>query len=103
MCMGVPYEIIEPGFLEARARSRQGEAVIDMSLVGDQPAGTHVLVFMDAAREVIDAQLAAQIADALEAVRLVMTGETDIGHLFADLVRPEPGPERTETHVLPAA
>jgi hydrogenase expression/formation protein HypC len=90
MCMGIPYEVIEPGFLSARARSRRGEAVIDMRLVGDQPVGTHVLCFLDAAREVISAELAGQIADALEALELAMNGDGDIDHLFADLIGREP-------------
>lgn len=100
MCLGIPYEIVEAGFLSARAHSRQGDAWIDMSLVGDQPAGTHVLVFLGAAREVISSTRAAQIADALEAVRLVMSGEgADIDHLFADLVDREP---QLPEHLRPA-
>ncbi|MGX5851470.1 HypC/HybG/HupF family hydrogenase formation chaperone [Mesorhizobium sp. PL10] len=96
--MGVPYEIVEAGFLSARARSRHEETIIDMSLVGDQPPGTHVLVFLGAAREVISADLARQIGDALEAVRLVMSGQTEIDHLFADLSSREPTlPEHLRT------
>ena len=100
MCLGIPYEIVETGFLSARAKARSGEAWINMSLVGDQPAGTHVLVFLGAAREVISSTRAAQIADALEAVRLVMLGEeADIDHLFADLVGREP---QLPEHLRPA-
>lgn len=90
MCIGVPHIIIETGQLQARARSRNGEAIIDMALVGDQPVGTHVLVFLGAAREVLDAQLAGQIADALEAMDRVMAGDSNIDHLFADLINREP-------------
>ena len=90
MCIGVPHEIIETGFTQARARSRSGEAVIDMALVGDQPVGTHVLVFLGAAREVLDPLRAAQIADALEAMERVMAGDSNIDHLFADLIAREP-------------
>ena len=90
MCMGIPFEVVETGMLTARCRSRRGEAIIDMRLVGDQPPGTHVLVFIDAAREVITAELAGQIADALEALEKVMAGQTDIDHLFADLVARDP-------------
>lgn len=101
MCLGIPYEIVEPGFLTAWARARHDEAWIDMSLVGDQPAGTHVLVFLGAAREVISADRAADIANALEAVRLVMAGEDPAGidHLFADLVDREP---QLPEHLRPA-
>lgn len=86
MCIGVPYEILEPGFLSARARSRREEAEIDMRLVGDQPAGTHVLVFLGAAREILSPEEARQIADALEALEQVMAGATDVDCYFADLV-----------------
>lgn len=90
MCIGVPHIIIETGQSQARARSRDGEAIIDMALVGDQPVGTHVLVFLGAAREVLDAELAGQIADALEAMDRVMAGDSNIDHLFADLINREP-------------
>ncbi len=59
-------------------------------LVGDQPVGTHVLVFLGAAREVLDPLRAAQIADALEAMERVMAGDSNIDHLFADLIAREP-------------
>lgn len=101
MCMGIPYEIVRSGYPLARARSRHEECDIDMSLVGEVTAGTHVLTFLGAAREVIGADQARQIADALEALRLVMAGDGDIDHLFADLANREPQlpehlqPERT--------
>lgn len=63
---------------------------IDMMLVGEQPQGTWLLVFLDAAREVMSSEKAQQITDALEAMRLAMQGETDLDHLFADLVDREP-------------
>jgi len=90
MCIGIPYIIIETGHLQARARSRDGEMIIDMTLVGNQPVGTYVLVFLGAAREVLDAQLAGQIADAIEAMDRVMAGDNNIDHLFADLINREP-------------
>ena len=100
MCLGVPYEVISSNFLTAQARSGYDVATIDMSLVGEQPAGTHILVFLGAAREVISPERAAQVADALEAVRLVMTGAgtANIDHLFADLINREP---QIPEHLLP--
>lgn len=65
-------------------------SLIDIQLVGEQLPGTWLLVFLDAAREVISSERAQQISDALEAMRLAMQGETDIDHLFADLVNREP-------------
>ena len=61
-----------------------------MILVGEQPVGAWVLVFLDAARDVITAEQAQKTADALRAITLVMEGETSVDHLFADLVGREP-------------
>ena len=69
MCIGLPMQIIDvrPGLALCRY---QGEASwIDMMLVGEQPVGTWVMVFLNTAREVINEQTAKQIADALTAVR----------------------------------
>ena len=90
MCLGIPMRVVEV---------RQGMAVceglgerreINMQLVGDQPVGTWVLTFLDAAREILSEEDAASISDAVMAVNLVMQGQTDVDHLFADLVDREP-------------
>ena len=62
----------------------------DLATVGDQPTGTWLLTFLDTAREVITEEAAAQIGDAIRAVNLVMQGETNVDHLFADLIDREP-------------
>ncbi|MCQ8116377.1 HypC/HybG/HupF family hydrogenase formation chaperone [Methylomonas rosea] len=90
MCIGIPMQVIEPRGDLALCEYRGQTTLIDMMLVGEQVAGTWLLVFLDAAREVISAERAAQIADALEAMRLAMQGETNFDHLFADLVDREP-------------
>lgn len=90
MCIGIPMQIViaEEGYAwcEGLGQRRQ----INTLLVGDQPVGTWVLTFLDSAREVLSADDAARITDAVQAVNLVMQGETDIDHLFADLVDREP-------------
>jgi hydrogenase assembly chaperone HypC/HupF len=63
---------------------------INMQLVGDQPVGTWVLTFLDTAREVLTEDAARHISDAIQAVNLVMQGETNVDHLFADLIDREP-------------
>ncbi len=92
MCLGVPMQVKETcdGFAicEGMGERRQ----ISTMLVGDQPPGTWLLTFLDAAREVLTAEDAAQRTDALTAVSMVMNGETDIDHLFADLIDREPLP-----------
>lgn len=90
MCIGIPMQIIEQRGESAVCVYRGQESLIDMMLIGEQPVGSWILVFLDTAREAISAQKAQQIADALEAMRLAMQGETRIDHLFADLVGREP-------------
>jgi hydrogenase expression/formation protein HypC len=82
--------VVEP--LEGRALCEgQGERrMIDMMLVGEQAAGTWVLVFLDTAREVVSAQDAALVAQALSALGLAMQGEVEVDHLFPDLAGREP-------------
>ncbi len=90
MCIGFPMQVVEPRNRYALCR-REGETrEVDMILTGEQPAGTWVLVFLDAARQVLDEDEAAKIGDALTALSLAMSGETDIDHLFPDLAGREP-------------
>lgn len=91
MCLGVPYRIIESTAWVARCEGLEGEQQIDLSLVGEQPPGTWLLTFLGAAREVIDADRAAAINNALAALDAAMIGDTArIDALFADLVDREP-------------
>ena len=60
---------------------------IDMSLVGEQPVGTWLITFLGAAREVIGAQEALQVTDALQAIDQVMQGDgSGVDSLFADII-----------------
>jgi len=90
MCVGIPYEVVECAGGTALCKGRGGTRHIDIALVGEQPAGTWILAFLGAAREVISAETARQIGDALEAVERALAGDTAIDHLFADLVGREP-------------
>lgn len=64
---------------------------VDTLLLGTQPVGTWLLVFLDSAREVLSPGDAEKITSALQAVNLAMQGDGDVGHLFADLVDRQPG------------
>ncbi len=91
MCIGIPMRVIEshPGY----ALCETGDGAtrrIDTLLLGEQPVGTWLLTFLDTAREVLTAESAAQISAALQAVELAMRGETNIDHLFQDLLDREP-------------
>ena len=90
MCIGLPMQVVESHDESARCLYRGQESRVDMMLVGPQPVGTWLLVFLDTAREVISEQKARQIADALEAMRLAMLGDNRIDHLFSALVDREP-------------
>ncbi len=90
MCLGIPMRIVESRGLVALAERGDGSRErIDLSLVGPQPVGRHVLVFLGAARETLDPARAAEIERALEALGRVMTGG-GIGDAFADLEGREP-------------
>ena len=89
MCLGIPMQVLSSEFGFARCRAEDGEHEVDIRLVGQVKSGTWVLVFLGAAREVLDADTARRTADALKALELVMQGETDVDHLFADLLDPE--------------
>lgn len=90
MCIGLPMRVVEclPG--RAVCEYRGERRSIDMSLVGEQAPGTWVIVFIDAAREVVDAEHAALVGQALEALGLAMHGDGSIDHLFPDLAGREP-------------
>ena len=60
-----------------------------MMLVGAVPVGTQVLVHVDSAVRVLDADEARQIDDALDGVAAALAGQP-FEHLFADLIDREP-------------
>jgi hydrogenase expression/formation protein HypC len=76
-----------------RAQCRNGDSVetVDMMLLGEQPPGTWVQVFLGSARERISAEQAKKIQQALQSVEQIMRGEDgDVDALFADLIDREP-------------
>ena len=77
-------EVVEARGRVALCRGRDGLRELDLALVGEQPPGTWVLAFIDAA------------LDGLEAA---MAGETDLGPYFADLVDRTP---QLPPHLCPA-
>ena len=92
MCIAIPMQVIEssPGWaLCTDGGDDSHRERVDVRLIGDQPPGTWLLVFLGAARDVIDEQRAMQTRDALEALRAVQQGES-VEHLFADLIGREP-------------
>lgn len=90
MCVGIPMQVIAVDGFTARCIGRNGEAAVDISLASDAQPGDWVMVFLGAAREVLSEDAARVTLDALAALERVMRGETDVDHLFADLVGREP-------------
>lgn len=101
MCIGIPMQVIAclPGRAVCAGLGEQRE--IDMALVGEQAPGTWVLVFLDAAREVVSAEQAALISDALAALGQAMNGAADVDHLFPDLAGREPELPDHLKHLVP--
>ncbi len=99
MCIGVPMRVAEPGETRAWCEGRGERRLIDMQLVGPQPVGTWILAFLDAAREVLDAERARQIDAALDALDAALRGETaDLDRYFSDIIGHEP---RLPEHLRP--
>jgi hydrogenase expression/formation protein HypC len=94
MCVGIPMRVIESDEFWARCQGRQGEARIDVRLVGAQSAGTWLLTFMGAAREVLEAERAAAMNAALEALASILSGQSvtpaQLDAFFPDLAGREP-------------
>lgn len=84
MCVGVPMKVISVDGIAAVCSDGDRLETIDMSLVGNVPAGTWILTFLGTAREVITADQAQKIAAALAGLKSLMQGG-DLGDAFADL------------------
>lgn len=95
MCLGIPMQVISAEGHAAVCRGRNGLERIDTLRTGPLAAGQWVLTSLGAAREIIDAERAAQVESALDALTVVLSGEGgDVNALidrhFADLVNREP-------------
>jgi len=90
MCLGIPMQVIAREGAYALCRGMGELRRVDTLLVGEPEPGSWLLVFLDSAREVLSAEQAATIGDALRALDLAMRGEGDLEHLFPDLSGREP-------------
>ncbi|WP_319380709.1 HypC/HybG/HupF family hydrogenase formation chaperone [Thiomicrorhabdus sp.] len=91
MCIGVPMEIVSCGGLVAHCRNEEEgrEQEVDLSLIGEQPVGTWVLVFLGVAREVIETDVLDQVLRARKAMAVALDGG-EVDAFFADLIDREP-------------
>ncbi|MFS2158188.1 HypC/HybG/HupF family hydrogenase formation chaperone [Pseudomonas sp. Pseusp122] len=76
MCIGMPMQVISAtaGFAQCRDRYDRAQHV-DTALVGPCAPGDWLLVFIDAARERLDGQRAAEIEATLMLLDLAMAGD----------------------------
>ena len=91
MCLGIPMQVIEVHETYALCEGRNGQQVINTMLVDRVEVGQWLMTFLDAGREVIDAERAALVNAALDGLQAVSEGgEVDLDVFFADLVNREP-------------
>lgn len=99
MCIGMPMQVqaCEESFAWCEADGQRER--LDMALVGPQPVGTWVLAFHGAARQVMDAEEAAQARAGRQALQSVLNGHGNVDDFFADLVARTP---QLPAHLRPA-
>ncbi len=91
MCLGIPMQVLEAHENSALCEGRNGRQVINTMLVDRVEVGQWLMTFLDAGREVIDAERAALVNAALDGLQAVSEGgEVDLDVFFADLVNREP-------------
>ncbi|PVY28633.1 hydrogenase expression/formation protein HypC [Paraburkholderia silvatlantica] len=88
MCIGVPMRVIEAQGLQAWCNGRGERRRIDTSLVGPCSAGEWLLVFLDAAREKLDATRAAEIDATLSLVERALAGDAAMARANAHFEMP---------------
>lgn len=92
MCMATPMQVLRLEGTTAWCLDRDGsEKPIDTLLVGDVRPGQWLLTFLGAARELVSAEQAERVADALGALESALAGDaSQIDLAFADLINREP-------------
>lgn len=74
MCIGIPMQVVEADGRFALCEGRGERRRINTALVGEVSSGDWLLVFLDDARERIDALRAAEVNAALDLVLGAMQG-----------------------------
>ena len=89
MCIGIPMRVVEAHAHFAICESGETRKRVNTLFVGDVEPGQWLLVHLDSAREIMTDEQAHQLRNALLAVDAVVNGNTDVDHLFQDLVERE--------------
>ena len=90
MCIGEVLRVVAEDGSFAWCEGDGAPERLDMMLVGAQPAGTWVLAFHGAARQVLGEAEAAGMRAARQALAALQSGDHRIDAYFADLVGREP-------------
>lgn len=90
MCIGIPMQVIEVEDTFAWCNGRNGRKRINTMLLDEVHPGDWLLTFLDSAREAIDAERAAMVNSALEALERIAAGQDNFEDCFADLIGREP-------------
>lgn len=102
MCIGIPVQVLQCEAGRALCSDEQGARWIDTRLIDPPQPGDWLLVFIDAAREAISAERAAQVRDALRALQAVQSGDlAALDGLFADLDREPQLPPHLQAQLPP--
>ncbi|MDR3494884.1 MAG: HypC/HybG/HupF family hydrogenase formation chaperone [Ancalomicrobiaceae bacterium] len=99
MCLGLPMTVIEGDAVSALCARGSDLRRVSMLLIGQQPAGTSVLVHIDSAVRVLEPEEARLISEAIDGLAAALEGR-DFEHLFADLIDREP---ELPPHLRPTA
>lgn len=85
MCIGIPMQVVAAESRFALCEGRGEQRRVNTALVGEVAPGDWLLVFLDDARERIDAGRAAEVGAALDLVLGALQGDTmpDTGIDFA--------------------
>lgn len=100
MCIGIPMRVVAVDADGTTWCTRDGRdrSAVDIALVGPQPPGTWLLIFLGSAREVLTEDYAHTVAQALKGVAAALAG-ADFDQYFSDLIGREP---QLPPHLLPA-
>lgn len=90
MCIGIPMQVVDVEDMFAWCDGRNGRKRINTMLLSSVQPGDWLLTFLDSAREAIDAERAAMVNAALDALERVAAGQDDFDDCFADLIGREP-------------
>ncbi len=90
MCIGIPMQVVDVEDMFAWCDGRNGRKRINIMLISTVQPGDWLLTFLDSAREAIDAERAALVNAALDALERVAAGKDNFDDCFADLIGREP-------------